>query len=547
MKSNNIFEPFKCSVQLLIDENHIEYVLEIDVTGHVYSAKAMIFELPEAAMKLSINEGNEELERKIRAYSGLFEYIVPLVLSGRLPSYTVRFESIVQEVNSRLASVSLNWGELYDKVTEGSIAQLAFIGLGNFSEPRSKMRQIWDKISTIIEKMRDGKVHGDLKFLAEAHISDLGFFFVNIAPFFPSVDQKYVLKHLSNFKSEKLKQYLIGELKKPDCHHYVSGLIYGFLSYEGNDIDIYNAIITYFDNTKEISEETLEAMCEVLLKHNTDKSIQVGYELLNRNEEYSAPKAARLLYEHLENKQDLFNRILLSLEHEEIKKSGAAYQILSEPEYTKYLPEAKDILMLMVRTMEKGRDQSVIYSMAPLVRNTGIIHLQDEVYELLSHDFISVREGILLLIICCGHEIGAPEYSSHKFMEKYYSLALDEDLEVRRCAFRILEKGGKYIMNPDNVDKLLGILNELPKDKSAMDAMTTINYILDSIPYQPQIEDYYKKALEEKDGHFRKYAMIGLTHSSDVKLKKSLFAYENDSSEEVRKLVEQIRISLPIE
>ena len=186
------------------------------------------------------------------------------------------------------------------------------------------------------------------------------------------------------------------------------------------------------------------------------------------------------------------------IEEEDVKKSEVVFQILKDAEYSAHVPEPQEVLKLLVRAMQVGSNQDMIYAMAYLVRNKGIIHMHDQLYELLSHEIASVREGILLLIVCCGHERGATIYSSKRFMEKYFSLALDENIEVRRCAFRMLHKGGENIMNIESVDRLLEMLRLLPNDKSTKDAISLINYILESDSIPTQIEEKYKKVLDGK-------------------------------------------------
>ena len=298
MKNTEIFDPFSCSVQMQVDENRIGYVIEMDVFGNVYSAESMFFDLPDAAKKISVIGNDDQLEKKINAYAGLFSFIVPLVLAGQLSTYQEPFEDVLKAVKTRLSSVNMSWEELFEYADEDTIAGLALIGLGKFSDPRSKMRFLWDRIGRIIEKMRNGNIHGDLRYLAESNISQFGSFFMYAYPLFPYMEHKYVLKHLSSFKSEKIKQFLIQELKNPHCHHYASGLIYGLLAYD-SDMDVYHSIVDYYDASQKISAETLEAMCDVLINFNTSKSIEIGYELLHIENKYSAPKAFKLLFKTL--------------------------------------------------------------------------------------------------------------------------------------------------------------------------------------------------------------------------------------------------------
>ena len=114
--------PFQHSIQIIIDNKPIDYLLTVDVTGHVYEAKPVVFELPEVAQKLILSDADEMLEKKIHAFARLIPYILPLTLAGWLKRYHEEFATVVQEINERLNEKGQKWKDLYHHAIAGSIA-----------------------------------------------------------------------------------------------------------------------------------------------------------------------------------------------------------------------------------------------------------------------------------------------------------------------------------------------------------------------------------------------------------------------------------------
>jgi hypothetical protein len=104
--------PFQHAIQITIDDKPIDYLLTVDETGHVYEAKPMIFELPEAAQKLFFGKSDGQLERKIEALAKLSHYLLPLSLAGQLVAFQEELVPLVQDIKRRLADKKMQWRDL---------------------------------------------------------------------------------------------------------------------------------------------------------------------------------------------------------------------------------------------------------------------------------------------------------------------------------------------------------------------------------------------------------------------------------------------------
>jgi len=535
MNKKEINTPFEAVVQVDIDGKKIDYLLFVDVIGHVHEARAMIYELPEMSRKLIMGTDNGELDRKIQAHCGLFRYIVPLVLAGRLPSYHESLSGLALEINKRLSIQNLKWDELLDCAAENTIAYDAIVALGNHSSDESKMRTLWEDIEFIIENKSEGNLYDKLRNVGYYHQNTVVTFFSHIIPFLNHNSQRVAFEYFENRKSNEIKKYLINELNEAYSAPYASGIIKGMKSYDSQDVDVYDAVIGFYEKTENITEDSLANICEILMKFNTAKSIEIGFEILKLNKRYSAGYAARLLYEHLEDKGEVAKIILPLFKKADPKESEAAFSILSNSKMYKYLPGPNELLEIYVKTMEKGQNLNITYAMPTLAEYTGAIGLKDEIYDYLSHESSAVKEGILILISCCCLKPKVPNFLTSRFIKKYISLIKDADQDVRRNAMQMLGKGGNAYGSREYIPLLLDVIYSRPKDTlTILAAMRNINQILDSFPYDSSINDYYLEALKESNYNYRVAALTGLWFSPDKELKNSLLKYENDPSEDVR-------------
>jgi len=165
---------------------------------------------------------------------------------------------------------------------------------------------------------------------------------------------------------------------------------------------------------------------------------------------------------------------------------------------------------------------------------------------LLDHEKTYVKNGILYIILRLIDEDKrkkdrAPKlmakyekYSAPRFIDKYLALTKEEHPQIIRKASKIVILVSLYYKDAKHLNILLKFIKKREENTIInREAMEGINKILASIPYQPQIEPVYLKALEESS--LRKAALLGLKFSPNQAFKTALsIKYGKDPSIDVR-------------
>lgn len=156
MHTLEVLTPFQYSVQANIDGHLVDYLLTVDETGQVHDAQALILELPAISQKLILGEMNAWLERKIRAYTSLCKFLLPLTLAGKLPTYQTQFAPLIEEIKQRLQQKGLQWDELFAAMLPRSMASEVLNVYGKKGVDTTHLKTCWEKVIYIIEHLQTG-------------------------------------------------------------------------------------------------------------------------------------------------------------------------------------------------------------------------------------------------------------------------------------------------------------------------------------------------------------------------------------------------------
>ena len=219
------YTPFQYSVQVTIDGAIIDYLLTVDETGHVYEAKPMVFELPEATQKLIIGKSDGQLERKMLAFTSLIRYLIPLSLAGQLDTYQLQFEPLLKEIRDRLQEKGLKWTDLKSTDVPHPIPSEVLAVFAANNQASQQPEEIWNKIICIIENQNKRKTTEAINHIGYHYYDAAAPFFLAIIPFLDYNNQRIAFEKLVHTRTDTMKAYLIKELEQPYSHFYASGIL----------------------------------------------------------------------------------------------------------------------------------------------------------------------------------------------------------------------------------------------------------------------------------------------------------------------------------
>ena len=543
MNATSIFTPFEFPVQVTIDGRTLDYLLTVDETGHVFEAVPTIFELPLTAQKLILGETDGQLERKIRAYTHLFKYLVPLALVRKLSTYQEVLTPLVEEIERRLQEKGMQWSQLPIGLHNVTLAEQVLNVFGRSQQASPQLKALWTTISAILENIVDWRTSKAVSNMGLAHPTFAADFFPAIIPLRKFEAQKFTFEYLALTKVESVKFYLLEELEIPSCIPYASGILKALEAYGSGDNEIYDAVIRFYERAEGMDEYGLAKLTEVLEHYPTLRSKEIGFEILRLNKRFSARYAAYFLLKLGVSQKEIVEAMMPFFKEADPDISEAAMAIFGNFISAESLPSAAETLDVFIKAAPKKRDLNIALSMCDIAAKNGMYLFIDELSNLLYHELHTVREGTLIFLNhaykCNG--IDFEKFSTPKMAKRFWELTYDPNTDVVLSAIRLLSKIGREQKRKNYIDKLLTVISRNDRNyRIKLEAMEAINNILHQVPYQNQIETVYKMALEEESS-LKVLALEGLRFCPDYAFKESLFLkFKNDSDNAVRKAAKSL-------
>lgn len=522
---------FQFSVQVNIDGSTFDYLMTVDDSGQVFEALPMVFELPEIAQKLILKDLEHGLERKIRAYSKLLTYLLPLSLAEQLPSYKQQMAPLVEVIKKHLAEKNLHWEKLPLKSIPKSIAKEVLKVFGRKSTASSSLKARWENLVRIVENTEQASGI-DLKYLGSHHPATTADFIPAINPFLKSHVAYEVLEYA---KPKTVKRFLLDEFENPVCKRYSNSILYTFSKFPGGHPDIYDAVVRYYQKSDNLSEYDLEKIMYILYHYSRPETRKIGFEILNLNQRKSALAAARTLIKGGVSEEEITKLMLPHFLEADPIISEAAFGVLGEYSSANHLPSAEEVLNIYVEVLSKKNKHSfIVRDSAALAAKTGIFLMTDRLCALLQHELPSVRVGIINLIIFY-HRDGYEHFEAFtapSLIDPYWNLVYDADPHIMSRAITLIGIIGAKLKDANYIDPLLEKIQYVEDSWVRSCAVEAINTILPHIPYPIQIQSVYLSILEDSTFGFRHFAFEGLIYSPDQTLKKVLWEKYKDHSDE---------------
>lgn len=533
MDTHDFLQPFEHTVQVNIDGHILDYLLSVDLTGHVHHVQPLIFELPTSAQKLILGESDGQLERKIKAYGRLFQFLVPLVLAGKLPNYQEQLGSLVDEIKQRLAQKGILWAQLPSDVLHSTLAfeLRKFHTSQNHVDPTTKL--VFESIEHIIDHLKDksqDKLEDKLKNIPALPNSIAADFFPTIIPFLDFYTQAQTFRRMADIKSEQVKNYLLDEIKVPSSEPYISSILHALKTYGAEDNDIFNAVVGFYERSdkQEILGYNLINVLDLLRRYLRPRTKEILLEVLRSNHPSGAWYAAEALLNIGTHQKEIAQEIMPSFKSGNPDVCKVIFKVFMECISEEYLPSADETLNVIANTPLKTTDADTHSIMASLAIKTGVQFLPNRLLELLNHESATVQYRILHMINHFYEKLqrGFEPFKSVRMLACYRNLAKNANTEVAIQAIHLLSKIGQK----SDIDLLVGIISKNfqnhPIDEEAMKA---INLLIQRIPYPFQIEPCYLEALSNSRYSLRVAALQGLRYSPHFKFKKALAdKYKND-------------------
>lgn len=493
-------------ITIRIGTINIDYRLLIDAKGELLSVQSLIDELPKTAKKLILGKDSITLKRKIIAYKKLIKFILPLLIEDRLPHYKSNFSEVV----------------LYLK--------------NNFTYPQ--LNENWKQIESLITNVKSNSLHDTIRNLTTQTPSIATDFLPAIIPLLTPRMQRIAFKWLGELRVDELEEYLLAELSYPFSTPYASGILSAIGELKTPSNSVFSAITTYYYRNDKKEEITLGNLIMVLSKFPREETKNIGLDILKRNKDYSVERAADVLLFKFNMRKEVADVLLPHFVNVARGKSEAAFSIFCNRELTEFLPDKEIVFNSFIKSFEKGINH---YSIPNIARKTGIAHWYEKILLLLENKKPRIRKGVLILLDCLIGESEFAEYKSNRFTEKYMELVLDQNFEVAQRAINLIKQIGQPLANQKNIDLLLKVFENHPKNNLApLSAMKCINSLLHDMPYPSQITPFYLAALEEDNDNYRIAGLNGLRFSPDIALKKELLRYKNDANIEVREIASSL-------
>ncbi len=568
MQVTDMFPSFQFPVQVTIDGRTLDYLLTVDETGHVFEAVPTVYELPLTAQKLILGETDGQLERKIRAYTRLFKYLVPLYLADKLSLPEVDMFPLATEIQQRLQTKSLVWATLpYDP----SIYNPAMKAINVFGTHKNNAQspywiEAWEAIIQILKNLNSWD--------NDTYLGSFGTRFFDVASdFLPAIipllnkNTQYASFNqiaYNRIRTSMIKEFLLEELENPACFEYLGGILSALAIFGSSDKDIFDAIVKFYEQKKGVMGSASDRLMEVLMHHPCVRATEIGFEIIHQNHSQHAYYAARILIEMGVKQSEILKIMMPHFVAAEPDSTSAVFYVLRNCIAPEHLPIPEDLLDVAVRILSKKRVSSVVYSVPEIARKNETYLKVDELYQLLHHEATGVREMVLLTIKEFHQRLKIEFYGEARYLNKrtkidfkpfttsrfakcYWELAKDPDREVARAAIRVLGMVGFEQKREDYIDLLLSLAVENDSRKDIQDEVIgAINYILERIPYAAQIEALYLSILESNQYSSRSSTIYGLRFSPNLNFKNTLWMkYRDDQDTSVQSAIKNDLFRVP--
>ena len=436
--------PFQYSVRINIDDKAVDYLLTIDETGHVYEAKPLIFDLPEATQKLFLGKSDGQLKRKIDAFAKLSYYLLPLALTGRMLAFQKELAPLVKDIKRRLADKKMQWRDLAAFATPGAIPSEVLNVFGTNNKPNIKQQSFWENIIYLlnIEKKGDRKRDGHaIASLAQSKPEAAIAFFQAVIPFLNHANQRTAFEQFSKIKSESIKRYLLKELAFPFTPVQVStGILKALYGYPKGDQEIYEAVLRHHRNVSKRDHENFAASVRIMGQYPTIEARDLVFGILRLDNRQSAAPACAALLNMGTPPKEIAKDLLPSLRAAMPNRSEAAFHVFAKfDQLREYLPDAVEMLDILVKALLQF--SNIPLGLPALAYKAGVYELNDNIYELLNHESPVVRRGLLFLIASVVFResgFNPNPYHTPKMLKRYLILINDTDEEVAKAAVRLL-------------------------------------------------------------------------------------------------------------
>lgn len=530
MDLQNPFSPFEFALQVDIDGRNWDYVLTVDEMGQVHEAIPAIFELPASSHKMIIGESDGQLERKIRAHAGLFKYLVPLALAGKLPTYQEQLAPLVTVINQRLQEKGLEWGKLHPVALSNSLADEILRCYGENAAESEALQACWDNIIAIIEKQPPWPLD-EIDFLGQDHGQVAADFFPAITPFYPLDFQAAFYTHLKGYHAESTKQYLLQELTEPSCTPYASGIIEALEPYISEDLAIYQGVVD-FCNRIDLKADLPAAALYLLTHYPLPPTQAICSKILCKGNVHQAEEATAILLSMGMPQAEIVALLLPRFRSGDATVSFSAFSVFAQHISAEYLPGAAEILDVYVQELNSFTRSYSPSQISAIAIKVGIHFMSDRLYDLLAHENEKVRSGILALI--SGYHKKSDyfsEFLTPPMLDRYWKLCVDPENQIATRAIRLLGKIAVMTKRADYIAAFIAICQNTTKQNIQFETIDAINFILHRLAYQPQIEPFYLNFLQKGTERYWSLVLNGLRLSPNLALKQNLWTKYKDHSD----------------
>lgn len=530
MDAQNLFSPFEFALQVEIDGRNWDYVLTVDEMGQVYEAIPAIFELPAISQKLILTEIEGQLERKIRAHSGLFKYIVPLALAGKLPAYLEQLAPLVTEINRRLQEKRLQWVQIYPSQLSDAPADEVLMLYGKNNLKSNALKARWEKIIVLIEAQKVRPIE-EVRFLGSQHPKIAADFFPVIAPFYTVKHQAMFYENLPYSQSEAIKNYLLEELREPSCTSYANGIIYALEKYASpEDLSIYQAVINFY-NRVDPKKDHLSVILSLLKHYPLPRTRDICLDAMDLNDPHITPNAVKVLLLTGMPEEEIVKLQLPLFKSGDSHVSHAAFSSFAAHISGKNLPDANEVLDVYVQELINNERSYSVVEVPAIAIKTKMHLISHRLYDLLAHENGNVRFGILAIIN------GYFEKSNYHFLDflmprlldRYWDMVDDPSPGVASKVLQLLGRIGLMTNRADYIGYLIEICRNTKERMVKNASIEAINCILRRVRYTRQIEAFYLELLEDKEDEYAYYYVLqGLRFSPNRAFKKALWEKYKD-------------------
>ncbi|MEM7380347.1 MAG: hypothetical protein AAF361_04020 [Bacteroidota bacterium] len=132
--------------------NIVDYQVSFDVTGKVYTSKALVYDLPASAQRLILGEDEEELAMQIERFRKLIPIILPLGIVNRNTFFNTELTTIQKQIDQWLAEKKHSRVRLYKLAEPETLAYYILSSFQAKSLYPDEFTSLWRKVVALIEK-----------------------------------------------------------------------------------------------------------------------------------------------------------------------------------------------------------------------------------------------------------------------------------------------------------------------------------------------------------------------------------------------------------